>query len=540
MDKVQRAVGVSAFIGVASVCGIMPSEDLSDVSALISAGASCAWISYQAENGKTSGAVLGPARKYGSPEAEAVGRRCVRLDSEGAYVEFVVKADADTMVMRYCIPDAPDGGGLDETLGLYINGTFVKRLALTSRYAWNYGDYPWTNDPHDGNPHHFFDEMHCFIPPVREGDVIRLQKDPDDRAEYYLIDFIELERVGAARKQPAGTLSITDFGAVPDDGKDDSKAMERCIASARRQGAAVWIPVGTFRMDGPRLHVGGVKVQGAGMWYSKLSGKTPMFEGVGEPVEFHDLAIFGEISHRDNQAPDNAFNGNLGDGSVFSRLWIEHLKCGFWTTHGTRNMTLRDSRIRNVMADGLNFCDGTSDSAVINCHLRNTGDDALASWSPTGEWSSKQPCVRNRFIGNTVEQPWLANGIALYGGTDHVIKDNEIRETVISGGGIHISSGFEAVPFAGTIRVENNRIVGAGGQCYIGETIGGIWLYAKDSDIDAEIMIDRLAVTDSAEAAVTFHGKRAINNVVLRHVVSGEKGNVAEHQVIDEQQGVEQ
>lgn len=484
---------------------------MKEPSEILSAGARLDWCAYPAEEGKTNAKVLGPSREYGTFEAEAVGRKYVRLSLEGDYVDVGVLEAGNGMVLRYCIPDAPDGGGLDATLSLYINGCFEKKLNLTSRYAWHYGDYPWTNHPSAGIAHHFFDEINTFIPSVSRGDVIRLQKDADDAAEFYLIDFVELEKVGPPRTQPEKSLSINDFSSL-----------EKCISAAKKEGLTVWIPPGEHRLDGGRIHAGGITVQGAGMWYSRLTGTTPMFEGTGEPIKFSDLAIFGEIAHRDNEASDNAFNGNLGDGSVFSDLWIEHMKCGFWTTHGTLRLTLRNSRIRNVMADGLNFCDGTSYSSVENCHLRNTGDDALASWSPTGEWSSKKPCVGNRFLNNTIEQPWLANGIAVYGGADHVISGNHIRDTVISGAGIHISSGFEAVPMSGTIRVENNRIEGAGGDAYIGETVGAVWLYAKDSDVDAAICIDGLRLIDSAEASITFHGKHHFSQVAFANIRQAE------------------
>ena len=118
-----------------------------------------------------------------SQVAEAVGRKYVQLDAQGEFVELRTQAPANGLVMRYSIPDAPAGGGMDATLSLYINGVFEKKLQLTSRYAWNYGDYPWTNDPEAGNPHHFFDEIHTWIPSVKSGDVIRLQVDSGDTAE---------------------------------------------------------------------------------------------------------------------------------------------------------------------------------------------------------------------------------------------------------------------------------------------------------------------------------------------------------------------
>jgi hypothetical protein len=478
----------------------------------------CPWQRYEAEDAKNTASVHGPSREYLTPESESSGRRYVRLDETGEYLEITSRAQANTLVVRYSLPDAPTGGGIDATLSLYINGKFNRKLELNSRHAWVYGDFPWSTDPAKGRAHRFFDESHFIITPLSPGDVLQLRKETSDTALYYLVDFIELEQIAPPMPRPENSLSIIDCGAAPGDGTDDSAALSACIAAAKIQKKTVWIPPGKFTLSRERFPVGGVTIQGAGMWYSILSGTSPMFEGTGESLRVSDLAIFGETDYRNDTSPDNAFNGNLGDGSVFKNLWIEHVKCGFWTTQGTRNMLLYGSRIRNVMADGLNFCDGTSYSTVEQCHFRNTGDDAIASWSPNGSWSSRKPCVQNSFLHNTIELPWHANGIAVYGGTDHVIANNEIRETVYSGAGILISSGFESVPFSGKIRVETNVIAGVGGDCYIGEPVGGLWIHAKDSDIDAEISVDHLKINNSAQSGITVHGPKRINNMTLNAI----------------------
>jgi hypothetical protein len=476
------------------------------------------WVTYEAEACQTNGTICGPSRTYMTPEAEASGRSFVQLEEEGAYLEFTSREAANTVLLRHCIPDAPEGGGIEATLSLYVNGEFRQKIVLSSRFSWVYGDFPWSNDPKEKKAHRFFDENHAMVEDIGAGDVVRLQKDSDDRAAWYRVDLVELEQAPPPLPRPEGSLSILDFGALPDDEQNDADALMRCMEAAKKSGQTVWIPAGTFVLDGPRLKAWGVRIQGAGMWYTRLTGSTTMFDGTGERIHVSDLAIFGGVDERVDHLQTNAFVGNLGEGSIFERLWIEHLKCGFWTTFGTSKMIVRDSRIRNLMADGLNYCDGTTDSVVERCHLRNTGDDALATWSTTNEGAAKEPCRRNRFIGNRIQQPWLANGIAVYGGADHVVADNEIRETVFSGAGILISSGFEAFPFEGTIRVENNRIVGTGGDCYIGEPVGGLWLYGKDADIQADIVIRNLTIKDSRESGITIHGPKKFESIDMETV----------------------
>ncbi|QRK13007.1 hypothetical protein JQX13_25030 [Archangium violaceum] len=105
-------------------------------------GANVPWTEYQAEDGRTNATVLGPSRtRYDQAliEAEAIGRKAVRLDETGDYVAITTKKAANSIVVRLSIPDSPDGGGIDSTLGLYVNGKRVKTLGVTSRYSWVYG-----------------------------------------------------------------------------------------------------------------------------------------------------------------------------------------------------------------------------------------------------------------------------------------------------------------------------------------------------------------------------------------------------------------
>src|SRR5262245_4530563 len=88
-----------------------------------SRGAAVPWIEYEAEAGRTTGAVLEPSRAFGEIAAESSGRRSVRLDATGQYVEFTTTQAANSIVVRYVVPDAEKGGGITATLSLFVNDT---------------------------------------------------------------------------------------------------------------------------------------------------------------------------------------------------------------------------------------------------------------------------------------------------------------------------------------------------------------------------------------------------------------------------------
>src|SRR5262245_13985031 len=107
----------------------------------------------------TTGTLLGPQYAPNLVASESSGRKCVRLNAVGQYVQFTAQASANAMVVRYSVPDTADGTGTNYTLSLYTNGVFAEKLPVTSRYSWLYGSYPFTNNPSAGSPRNYFDEV---------------------------------------------------------------------------------------------------------------------------------------------------------------------------------------------------------------------------------------------------------------------------------------------------------------------------------------------------------------------------------------------
>ena len=70
------------------------------------------------------------------------------------------------------------------------------------------------------------------------------------RASFYIIDLIDLEQVAPALSQPAGCTSITQYGAVPNDGIDDADAIQRAVTDDQNGViSCVWIPAGQWRQE---------------------------------------------------------------------------------------------------------------------------------------------------------------------------------------------------------------------------------------------------------------------------------------------------
>jgi hypothetical protein len=485
-------------------------------------GAAVPWIEYEAEQGQTSGLVLEPSREFGQVAAEASGRSAVQLAAEGQFVEFQAAQAANSIVVRYAMPDAPGGGGITATLSLYVDGAMRQKLRLTSRFAWSYGGADKTlNDPGAGGAHHFFDEARALVEPIPAGASVRLQKDADDVAEYYVIDLVDLEQVAPPAAMPDGFISIGECGATPDDGRDDGDAIQNCLDRARLESKGVWIPPGVFESSSPTrspkgIPMVGVSIRGAGMWHSTIHGPYARFFCAGSGCGFADFAILGETTTRDDEIPDSGFNGAAGTGSRMERVWVEHTKAGWWVGAGAQNVTdglvITGSRFRNLFADGVNLCNGARNSVVEQSHFRNTGDDALASWAPSFDGDAN---ANNVFRFNSVQLPWRANCYAIYGGRDNRIEDSTCAD-VVTYPGILIAQQFKAWPFEGTTTVERVSLIRAGGPMW-GERHGALKLLASEGDLSGVAVRD-LLIDSPTFSGVQIDGPHRLAGVIFDNV----------------------
>jgi hypothetical protein len=184
-------------------------------------------------------------------------------------------------------------------------------------------------------------------------------------------------------------------------------------------------------------------------------------------------------------------------------------------------------RIRNTMADGANIngYDGaTSNVRVEQSSTRNTGDDGLAMWS----WSAGAGPVSNSvFAFNTLSLPILANGAAIYGGTDNRIEDNTVTDIVFQGAGITVSSWHDPYPFGGTTIVQRNTLTRAGSYSLDwGSAIGALWVYAPTNPINAPVVFRDIQVNDSSYQGLLTSWQINVGNLTLDHVAFNGAGTI--------------
>lgn len=475
----------------------------------------------EAEAGQTTGSASAFSTALHTPGAEASGRRHVAL-APGQSVSWSAPVSADGVVVRYSYPDSTDGSGLEGKLELHADGLSEAALAIDSHFSWDYGQPAWgssdvwSSDPKRRLPRHFWDEASLrFEHAFAAGATLRVGN-PANSGQTVLIDFIELETVPAPLSAPAGSLSFAEYQPSADGSTDDGPKLERALADAAQQKRTLYVPAGKYAIGSVQMSEG--TLQGAGMWHTRFVGKEAQIRFTGERVTVADFALFGETATRNDKSDvGNGFTGHPGANSRIERIWVEHMKCAFWVanageTQGPSGLRITGCRFRNLMADAVNLCNGTRDSMVDNTQVRNSGDDSLAAWSPA---HNGPPGGHNTFAHNNIQSPWVASGIALYGGGPFRVLGNTVRDTVTTGSGIYVAASFDAHPFTGLVEVADNHLERCGAhESDPGGPTGAIRLLAGDRDMTfARFLFRKNRVVAPLESAVSVQGPRRITEL---------------------------
>ncbi len=414
-------------------------------------GASVPFTEYEAEAGTlASGANVvsltsPPTPDRSSPQLEASGRAYVQLAGKDQSVTWTNNTDKSFTAfnLRFSIPDTDKGGGTNATLDLFVNGTFRQALHLTSKQTWLYQ----TSVLEDGMskvpapdllPHVFFDETHVFIEgtPVTPGSTIMLKPDPTDLAAFYWIDLIDLETPSAPLSKPADSLSIAEFGARADDVSfDNTDALKKCITAAEDQQKAVWVPTGIFYLKPSQenLHAEGIKIEGAGPWYSTIYSIVPLPSSAEPDILYcsscavRNLAFDSNANATDVSARGVAAVNMTGSDWLLDNIWAQHV--GLVDANGLAG-TVENCRVNNAWGMGIAINNVGVDANTVdmldieNNFCRGNGSHGIGVSSV----SSELPLHRPKIANNTSVCSYWGSNLRVTGGTGVLIENNLLRD----------------------------------------------------------------------------------------------------------------
>ena len=443
-------------------------------------GAKMPYTTHEAENATIeNGATIQQSTDMESTAVEATNQTYVELPKKDAAVTFNVTEPANALNVRYTIPD-----GVSGQLDVQVNGSSVGNLDLSSHSAWQYlkGDHEY-DQAIDGSSARFrFDETRLLLKDIqlKSGDRISLVKKKDDNVPYG-IDFIELEQAPAPVAQGENSISIVDKGASANDDSDDTAALLAAVEEAKASGKSVYIPEGRFNFDKQvNIEADNLKISGAGVWHTQLHFTSDKRYGGGivfghnsNGIELSNLYMDSNLTSRYNEdAQYKAISGTLGKDSKIHDIWVQHFEVGMWigdydqtgNMKYTDGLVVENARIRNNLADGINFAQGTKNSTVKNSNIRGNGDDGLAIWSSISNGTNAAAEENNKFLNNTIESGWRAAGIGIFGGKGHEISGNLIKD-VFAGAGIRVNTVFAGHNFDlndSGIKIHDNTILRSG------------------------------------------------------------------------------
>ncbi|MFD9306705.1 discoidin domain-containing protein [Streptomyces sp. NPDC060048] len=473
-------------------------------------GANMPFDTYEAEDGVVGGGanVVGPNRTIGDIAGEASGRRAVNLDATGEYVEFTTRAATNTLVTRFSIPDAPGGGGIDSTINVYVNGVLKKALPLTSKYAWLYGAEAGPgNAPSAGAPRHIYDEANILLgETVPQGSRIRLQKDAANTSTY-AIDFVSLEQATVIPNPDPATYTVP-AGFTH---QDVQNALDKVRMDTTGKLVGVYMPPGDYQTASKfQVYGKAVQVVGAGPWFTRFHAPASQdntdngwrAEGAAKGSSFSGFAHFGNYTSRID-GPGKVFDFSGVTDMTIDNIWDEHTVCLYWGAN-TDRITIKNSRIRDTFADGINMTNGSTDNLVANNEARSTGDDSFALFSAIDAGGAD---MKNNLYENlTAILTWRAAGVAVYGGFNNTFRNVYIADTLVYSG-ITISSLDFGYPMNGfgtdPTTFENISIVRSGGHFWGAQTFPGIWIFSA-SKVFQGIRIDNVDIIDPTYSGIMF------------------------------------
>ncbi|MFC4064553.1 discoidin domain-containing protein [Actinoplanes subglobosus] len=465
-------------------------------------GANLPFDFYEAEDGQLGGgaAIVGPNRIVGNLAGEASGRKAVTLNQTGSYVQWTTRAATNTVVARFSIPD-----GTTSSINVYVNGSLNRTLPLNSKFAWLYGNE--ANPQNSGTgPRHIYDEANILLTgSFPAGSTIKLQKDSGNSGNI-AIDFINLEQV-APVANPDASKYVVPAGF-------DQQSVQAALDAARQDTSklGVYLPAGDYQTSNKfQVYGRAIKVVGAGPWYTRFHTPSTQSEtdagfradATANGSTFADFAFFGNYTIRID-GPGKVFDFANVSNITIDNIWAEHVVCLYWGAN-TDNMVIKNSRIRNTFADGVNMTNGSTGNLVDNNEARATGDDSFALFSAIDAGGADE--INNTYSNLTTILTWRAAGIAVYGGYANTFKNIYIADTLVYSG-ITISSldfgypmnGFGANP---PTVFDNISIVRAGGHFWGAQTFPAIWMFSA-SKVFQGIRVSNVDIVDPTYSGIMF------------------------------------
>jgi hypothetical protein len=262
---------------------------------------------------------------------------------------------------------------------------------------------------------------------------------------------------------PSNYLSVTNFGAIPNDNLPDDAAIARALAAlqpgqwlvfppgryiqsksiyVKTKNVVLWGKGATIHATNPDDQTIGLNADGASIYYFTLTADADIRR---------TAARHSRISvYRDDTLPD------FQSGNVVRRNVITHTATspnggsGGVLVYRAKDFTVAENTVRRTLADGIHITNGSNNGKVMFNTVSETGDDMIGVVSYMGPlWQSKVKANLNDWVHTTlplkrVHDVVISNndlggnywgrGVGVVGSSNITIRDNKIHHVTRAAG----------------------------------------------------------------------------------------------------------
>ncbi len=267
---------------------------------------------------------------------------------------------------------------------------------------------------------------------------------------------------------PANARSVTEFGARPDDGRDDTDAIQHALDALRPDQWLVFPPGRYLHSKRLRVTVPGTKLWGQGAELRATDPRDAAVMLLADRASIYRFTLSGQARGRGGEpqqsgivvqpptedAPPVAGNevrGNRIVPAAPDNATGAAMSAGIFVFNA-RDFLVAENDVRRTLADGIHVTAGSAHGRIVNNTVRETGDDMIGIVSYLGrrgesarDIAAQLDVRRARRVvhdlvveGNSLAGQYWGRGIALVGGRDVTIRANTIRDAT-RGAAIYIA-----------------------------------------------------------------------------------------------------
>ena len=291
---------------------------------------------------------------------------------------------------------------------------------------------------------------------------------------------------------PAQYLSVTDFGAKPDDDTDDTPGILAALAAAKPGQWVVFPPGRYIQSKSISVNKVGVTLWGQG---ATLHATNPADQAIllraddtkvygftltavtearrSEPwntricANGYDTAkgyIRGIVIQGNNViAADRSPGGPLSNGASAAGIAVV----------GVRDFTIAKNFVERTLADGIHVTGGSQNGRIVDNKVKETGDDMIAvvsyldkAWrtkaKESSSWFSSEgsaSLVKDIYIArNEVSGQYWGRGIAIVGASGITVRENTVSKTATGAGILVARERSYDTHGVSNVLVENNEV----------------------------------------------------------------------------------